>query len=290
MERFISRPVSPSIWRNLNVSLFRFSDGSSPGKVTGSFHAVRLTAWRMQSGTAELEIQGIRVRAERDQWLICLPGMRVQQLSADARYVSLHYTVESSPELGVWSGCRAIHFDTVPEIERALKELKISTIIRRMGKSSLIYPQEIPATFQEHLCLQQRSLRFFEVLSALLEKQSVHYQILPIMNSRVRASYAALTEDDFKTPFSRRDLAKSHGLSTSQMDRLWKQHLGLTPQSYLDRRRLKQACILLESMSHSIKEIAHETGFRHLSRFCIWFKKRTGCSPGLFRQQARRRD
>lgn len=290
MEQFISRPASPSIWRNLNVNLFRFSNGSSPGKVTGSFHAVRLTAWRMLSGTAELEIQGIRVRAKRDQWLICLPGMRVQQLSADARYVSLHYTVESSPEIGAWSGCPAIYFDTVPEIEHALKELKESSIIRRMQKSGSIHPHEIPATFLEHLCLQQRSLRFFETISALLEKQSVHYQILPIMSSRVRASYATLTEDDFKTPFSRRDLAKSHGLSTSQMDRLWKQHLGLTPQSYIDGRRLKQACILLESMNQSVKEIAHEIGFQHLSRFCIWFKKRTGCSPGLFRQQARRRD
>ena len=242
----------------------------------------------METGTAELQTRGTRVRAGAGQWLICLPGERSQRISGNASYASLHFTTESPADAAAWSGPGAIRFEAAPALEKALKKLRDSPIITSMREAGVLHPHEFPLTFVEHLSLQHLSLAFFGELAALLEENSISFRHLSIPDIRVRLSHDRLNQIDFRKPFSRKDLARRHGLSASQMDRLWRRTLGFTPQACYEQRRLRLACTLLEAPDRPIKEVSHETGFRHFSRFCIWFKTRMGCSPGFFRRQAHR--
>jgi AraC-like DNA-binding protein len=62
----------------------------------------------------------------------------------------------------------------------------------------------------------------------------------------------------------------------------------MTPAQFWNRRRLQTACALLQGDGHTIKEVAYETGFGHLSQFSFWFTKNLKESPRKFRARHER--
>jgi AraC family transcriptional regulator of arabinose operon len=79
------------------------------------------------------------------------------------------------------------------------------------------------------------------------------------------------------------DIADAAGLSTSRLSHLFRAQTGLTPQQYLELRRLERATQLLELTPLSIKQIAHRVGFDNPFYFSIRFKRWKGISPAIFR-------
>ena len=51
---------------------------------------------------------------------------------------------------------------------------------------------------------------------------------------------------------------------------------------------VQTACALLQGDGHTIKEVAYETGFGHLSQFSFWFTKNLKESPRKFRARHER--
>lgn len=66
--------------------------------------------------------------------------------------------------------------------------------------------------------------------------------------------------------------------------RLFKQHMGMTPYSYLINYRINRSKILLRTESISVSEIAGKTGFADVSNFINQFKKQTGQKPMEYRR------
>lgn len=78
-------------------------------------------------------------------------------------------------------------------------------------------------------------------------------------------------------------LSRLANLSYCQLFRLFKSHLGLSPQHYIEHQRIEYAKKLL-SLSHlSIKEIALQIGFSNPLYFSRRFQKATGHSPTQYR-------
>ena len=79
-------------------------------------------------------------------------------------------------------------------------------------------------------------------------------------------------------------LAEVSDLSSSHLTRLFRQHTGYTPMTYLRRARIESARQLLGDTNLSIKEIARRCGFDDAYHFSRVFRQIDGLSPTLFRE------
>ena len=78
---------------------------------------------------------------------------------------------------------------------------------------------------------------------------------------------------------SRHDIAAHVGLSERHLTRCFHQEVGLTPITYLNRYRVRQAKALLDQGEKGITKIAGEVGFSSSSYFTRVFRDEVGVSP-----------
>lgn len=80
-------------------------------------------------------------------------------------------------------------------------------------------------------------------------------------------------------------LVKLCGRSPEHVARLFQQHLGQTPTTWISTARLHLARRFLETSHLSVIEVALECGFGNLSHFHKLFKADTGLTPLQYRKQ-----
>src|SRR5262249_11523149 len=88
----------------------------------------------------------------------------------------------------------------------------------------------------------------------------------------------------YTEPISRRDVAAHVGLSERHLTRCFHQEVGLTPITYLNRYRVRQAKALLDAGEKGITEVAVEVGFSSNSYFTRVFRDEVGISPRAYLQ------
>ena len=99
------------------------------------------------------------------------------------------------------------------------------------------------------------------------------------------ARSAALTlTGNLAQPLRIRDLANYHSLTPSHFTRLFRQHVGETPQRHLQNARLARAKTLLRENKLTVKEIAAACGYRDSAHFCHTFKTATRRTPKQYRK------
>lgn len=74
-------------------------------------------------------------------------------------------------------------------------------------------------------------------------------------------------------------------LSSNYFGDLIKHFTGNSPQEHIHQHIIQIAKTKLRNTSHTISEIAYSLGFEYPSYFTTFFKKETGISPTLFRNQ-----
>lgn len=79
-------------------------------------------------------------------------------------------------------------------------------------------------------------------------------------------------------------LSAECGVSTSTLNRLFKQFLNVSPISYIIFRRLERARHLISIKDLSLKEISSQCGYARESFFSRAFKQRFGVSPNDYRK------
>lgn len=80
-------------------------------------------------------------------------------------------------------------------------------------------------------------------------------------------------------PFSQQSLCEMIHKSSAQMQRIFKQTFGISPNKYYQQVRLQKAMQFLENTNFTNRQIAIELGFYDEYYFGAWFKKMTGKSP-----------
>lgn len=85
-------------------------------------------------------------------------------------------------------------------------------------------------------------------------------------------------------------LAAIAGLSVRQFERRFKKLFGLTPINYINRYRVRTACIALRKTSDSISTIALGSGFYDHSHFVKHFRQIMGMTPSHYRESQMRAD
>ncbi len=110
----------------------------------------------------------------------------------------------------------------------------------------------------------------------------------PVSDPRVmhiQSTMREFLEHDLKLD----ELADRVQLSSSQLSRLFKQHLGVSPGTYLQNLRLELAQQYLVSSTMSIKQIAAKCGFGDANHFSRLFRRHVGCTASAYRQRVNRK-
>ena len=95
-----------------------------------------------------------------------------------------------------------------------------------------------------------------------------------------------LMESNLEQPIGTTDLAEMVGVSSRQLERLFRSHLGTTPTLYYQRVRLKAGHELLRQTSMSVLEIASAMGFTSADYFSRRFRVQFGYSPTEARKRS----
>lgn len=91
----------------------------------------------------------------------------------------------------------------------------------------------------------------------------------------------------FTTQITIDDMAKTAGLSTNHLLRLFRQVFHQSPYQYIISRRLERAQSLLRQTDRTVTEICLDVGFESVGSFSWLFHRRTGLSPLAYRSQNR---
>jgi len=99
-------------------------------------------------------------------------------------------------------------------------------------------------------------------------------------------SVITLMEANIEEPLSRAALAASVGLSTRQLERLFRRHLDRTPKQHYLEVRLRRARQLLMQTDMSVLAVALACGFVSASHFSKCYRERIGLTPRQERREA----
>lgn len=94
-------------------------------------------------------------------------------------------------------------------------------------------------------------------------------------------------EENYAQNVSLTEISKSLNFTTSHLSRSFKDAVGISFCSYLQRKRMEQACHLLATTKHSISDIAEQVGYSDIKFFNQIFKKHIQITPLKFRKQVR---
>jgi len=79
-------------------------------------------------------------------------------------------------------------------------------------------------------------------------------------------------------------LAQMFSINKFYLQKLFKQHTGLSPNEYLIHTRMNRAKQLLRTTVSPISQIAMDVGINNIGHFINLFKKYEGCTPNAYRQ------
>lgn len=110
--------------------------------------------------------------------------------------------------------------------------------------------------------------------------QHVEEETPDIINRAKQYIHQHLTDD-----LTVSSIASHLFVNTNYFSRLFKKNIGLGCNEYITRKRMEKAQTLLKISSMPVGEIAEVVGYTDKNYFSLAFKKFTGYSPTLYRQQ-----
>lgn len=103
------------------------------------------------------------------------------------------------------------------------------------------------------------------------------------MDPRVK-KVISIIKDDLSRDVPLDEFARTVNLSSSHLNHLFKQAVGLTVTKYIRLLRIERAKVLLETTFLTVKEIGNECGLKDESHFVQNFKATHGLTPLRYRQ------
>ncbi len=88
-----------------------------------------------------------------------------------------------------------------------------------------------------------------------------------------------LIEENIEAPLPTTEIARAVRISTRQLERLFRQHLGISPAAYSSAMRLDRARALLRQTALPVTDIGIACGFHSASHFSTAFRIRFGHAP-----------
>lgn len=94
-------------------------------------------------------------------------------------------------------------------------------------------------------------------------------------------------EFNYAYPISLDDISEFVGISRSHLYRIFMKHTNISPNEYLQKYRINEACVLLRNNKFTMSEVASSVGFTDPLYFSRVFKKMRGESPSKYVERIR---
>ena len=155
-------------------------------------------------------------------------------------------------------------------------------------------PSSDPESYDNDPTLKQRILQNkTQSLCDIIESRGIVYQLVSrfmksgnlktdIIDKRISDSVIYIKENIMKN-IEISTLAEISCLSKDHFIRLFKKETGITPQQYINRKKIEKSQLILITSELSVKSIAYLLAFDDHSYFNRLFKKITGETPLQFR-------
>ncbi len=181
------------------------------------------------------------------------------------------YTVDQDKILGF--DCMYVHFMLTPYVVNNLIEINIEQ------DPFLMYCVK---TITE-LALKTNGETGFDILSSLMEALKLYLGELNSFNkisSNIQLALDRIT-GDYNKDYSVEDLSLISGYSKEHFIRLFKKQIGITPNQFTIKHKMKLAQKLLLG-GKTVTEVSYNLGFNELRSFSRSFKLIYGISPKQF--------
>lgn len=139
--------------------------------------------------------------------------------------------------------------------------------------------------------LKTPSLPHFQKLNCFLDLLNIFYKEDYLESKEHNKNYPDVTlaleyiSKHLNTPLSIQKIAKYANVSTNTLERHFKSSMNISPYTYITRRRLSKAAILLQQ-NNSVTYAALESGFTDCSHFSSLFKSYYNLTPREYKQAA----
>jgi len=228
--------------------------------------------WWVRRGTVLVERRDRTERLKRGDWAFFDPfETRNHQFSADAEILSIRFQV-------LWRGAHGLP-GLRPGAELGGRGRRL---LREAGErlveahaTAEAAPGDLARACEGEAALMAWLGSWYKLRTTNTGRTTVH----PTLDRRLEQMLALLDErpEAGVTDYAR--LTAETQLSRSQIDRIFRAHLGTTPRQWRQRRVLGQAQEALARSNRRIKEIAHGLGFVDTAHFSKWFRQHTGQTP-----------
>ncbi|WP_054023560.1 AraC family transcriptional regulator [Bacillus sp. FJAT-28004] len=128
-------------------------------------------------------------------------------------------------------------------------------------------------------------LQLFEYLYAKGLGDPIENGLKPQRQLRYSEKIMNWLEGHYSEGISLDKLADHTHISKYYVSRIFKQETGSTLMEYILARRIRQACLLLNTSNKGIEQISIEVGMNNFSYFCQAFKKLVGMTPMEYRKK-----
>ena len=161
------------------------------------------------------------------------------------------------------------------------------------GKNAVCYTSANPYGTQQHLEKIYRMYHEENKASEPLINQHIVGMLTELLThaptsremdaENICSSLCAYITEHMDQPLSLEQMARQASLSPYYFSRLFKEETGYTSHQYLVMVRINAAKYYLKSTNLSIKQITQRCGFSSQSNFCAVFRRFTGETPGVYR-------
>ena len=281
-------------------SLLNLGSAMDPLRAANRLSGRRLYSWRVismagaqvpASNGVDIVVNATLSEIERIANLIVVAGMEPQRYAQPAVLARLRRLARTGCRLGAVStgsyvlakaglleGYRCtIHWESLSAFREAFPELDATQELYEIDRDRITCSGGTAAI---DLMLRLIGLEHGRDLATAVAEQFIHSQIRDkqepqrmALRSRLGAAHpkllavVGLMEEHLEDPLPRSDLARRVGLSTRQLERLFRSYLRRTPTRYYLELRLQRARGLLTQSSMSVLDVAMACGFVSASHF-----------------------
>ncbi|NLI94947.1 MAG: AraC family transcriptional regulator [Erysipelotrichaceae bacterium] len=195
----------------------------------------------------------------------------------------VYHPSPTNPWTYIWVGFSG---DVAEEILKLSGINKENAIYTDKDKTLIPFFEQVYKYYSEAGALDLRALGIFYVILGSLEAREDEFSKLPLPLRKVQAGVEYI-ENNFQHKVSVQDIADNVGITPNYLSAIFVEHLGLSPKQYLTNLKMEKAIDLLLNNNDPIKDIAKAVGYDNALHFSGEFKKHTGQSPSIYREERR---
>lgn len=182
-----------------------------------------------------------------------------------------------------------IHWENQDSLQEAFPELDVTSELYEIDRDVMTCSGGLAGL---DMILQMIAMQHGEELAKDVAEQCIHPNIRPAHEKQRMAlqqrhqtrhprllKALELMRNNTEEVLTCQEIGELTGLSTRQMERLFKEYLSESPAVHYIRLRLEKAHHLLLQSTLSIMQISTACGFSSTSYFARCYRKQYGCSP-----------